>query len=952
MNPDRIFFNRVLPWSDGTPWFNLHFTDDKKRWLSRAYKTVDEMVKDLAWIKRQLYVRDIYCCMSSQTISTQKVSANGYTWWKGERSIQGAVELKSLFLDIDVKPGAYATTEEAIDALQAFMTATGLPRPTIIVATGGGGLHVHWVLDRALKVAEWLPLANALKQACKQHGFKTDDAVTADAARILRVPDTTNWKYPSKPVARLSGSVVPNDYPVDYIAGKLAVYMLASAAGVNRPTPPPPGGATVHPFPSGLNADMTGGMFNFDEYEDAAKFILGTGAFGRNKDGGDYYNVLDFAYASTWAAATYPEHAEKLEALFKDISAAVPDRSPEEANKRWAYEMERTPKRIADGGAMKTTATIFKMARDLGWPGYYPKPSPGATNDLPPGYTRQPDGTIWGSRVDKAGLSIPFEVAPYPMDQAWLSDEPALNFVTVIKRKTRTIFLLTKDAVRKDTMNSALGGQGFMIPTKRADAFQEFVVAWITQLQTLNRSSHAPAFGWVPGGGFAFNGVVHTAGAPSHAGRPDDIIGKHYEPAGSPKPWFDISARIISEQRPDLNAIIASAFAGPLVKFTGQEGLLMSACSQESGIGKTVALRIAAAVWGHPINSAQTLDDTQNSVVRKLGEVRHLPVYWDEIKSENQAEKFVNIAFMLSGGREKSRLTQSAASRTFGSWETILVACSNDSIAETISSVQKSSTAGALRLFEFRVTPPAQEPPDVATVSSMVSDLKENHGHAGEIYAAYLGSNQDTVAKQVKDACEKLTAKFAVPAEERFWVAIVATLFVGAQLANGLGLTSINELELLQFLRRQWLMMRTSTATTESDLRNPANVAGVLSRFLRDMRAQHTVYTDRIWAGRGRPKNGDIAVKRSPDNLREIKVQIGKDDKQLRVAAIDLGEWMKRQKISAQALSMYFAKTFNMSLTTACLASGTEFATGQMKCYNFDLSDPAMAGFFDGIDLT
>ena len=133
------------------------------------------MVTDLAWIKRQTYVRDIYCCMSSQTIPTQKVSANGYTWWKGERSKEGALELKSLFLDIDVKKGAYADTEAAIDALQAFMTATGLPRPTLIVLTGGGGLHVHWVLDRALKVAEWLPLANALKNARKQHGLITDE---------------------------------------------------------------------------------------------------------------------------------------------------------------------------------------------------------------------------------------------------------------------------------------------------------------------------------------------------------------------------------------------------------------------------------------------------------------------------------------------------------------------------------------------------------------------------------------------------------------------------------------------------------------------------------------------------------------------------------------------------------------------------------------------------------
>ena len=129
----------------------------------------------------------------------------------------------------------------------------------------------------------------------------------------------------------------------------------------------------------------------------------------------------------------------------------------------------------------------------------------------------------------------------------------------------------------------------------------------------------------------------------------------------------------------------------------------MSACSQDSGAGKTVALRIAASVWGHPIHSTQSLDDTHNAVIHKLGQVRNLPVYWDEVKGEDQAEKFVNIAFALTGGRGKARMTQQITVRATGSWETMLVACSNDSIAESISSVQKSSLAGEMRVFEFQV---------------------------------------------------------------------------------------------------------------------------------------------------------------------------------------------------------------------------------------------------------
>jgi hypothetical protein len=951
VNSDRIFFSRVLPWGDGSAWFNVVFFDDKKPKPfvhSRAYKTIDEMMAGLAWIKRQPYVRDIYACMSSQTVSEQRVSANGFTYMKGVRSIQGAFELKSLFLDIDVKKGAYATTADAFVALKAFMAATGLPRPTIIVLTGGGGLHVHWVLDRALKVAEWLPLAEALKAACKQHGLITDEGVTADAARILRVPDTVNHKYPSKPVAQLGPTVVPNDYPVAYIAGKLAAYTPATTAGVNRPT------ATIHQFPSGLNSDLSGGMagdgtFVFDEYEDASKFLLGKGVFGRTKDGGDYHKFLEFLFATAWAATAYPVLRDKLEALFKDTHNAVPDRDPRLADSRWDDEMNRLPGKLLSGAPVITPKTIFKMALDLGWTKPKPPPPPpGTTTDLPPGYTRQPDGKIWGAKVDKLGLSIPFEVAPYPMDHAWLSDEPALNFVTTIRKKVHTIFLLNKDASAKQTMNGALYGQGFMIPPKKVDVFQEFIVAWITHLQTLNRSSHAPAFGWAPGGGFAFAGKVH--GTNASAGHADDVVGRHYEPTGGIQPWKDLASRIMGEGRHDLNAIIASAFAGPLVRFTGQEGLLMSACSQDSGAGKTVALRIAASVWGHPIHSTQALDDTHNAVVHKLGQVRNLPVYWDELQTEDHAKKFVAVAFALTGGRGKARMTQQITVRAVGSWETMLVACSNDSIAESFSSVQKSSLAAELRVFEFQVI--KRPTTDVGTVSAMVNALKDNHGHAGLEYATYLGSNQAKVEKLVQDAFNKLMVKMNAPAEERFWAATVASLWIGAHIADDQGIISLDVKGLLDFLCAQWARMRTSSTTSEGNIGNIDNLSSVLGRFLRDMRVRHTLHTDRIWASASRPKNGDIKVIQSTNTFVTAKVQIGKQDKQLRVAQVDLGKWMREEGLSNQAYNASFKKAFNMKDRVANIGSGTDYATGQMRCWDFDLSDPAMAAFFDGISLS
>ena len=83
---------------------------------------------------------------------------------------------------------------KAAEALSGFILATGLPKITVVVSSGSGGLHAYWVLNETFPVAAWKPLAGALVRAAQKHGLKCDTQVTIDAARILRVPETFNCK--------------------------------------------------------------------------------------------------------------------------------------------------------------------------------------------------------------------------------------------------------------------------------------------------------------------------------------------------------------------------------------------------------------------------------------------------------------------------------------------------------------------------------------------------------------------------------------------------------------------------------------------------------------------------------------------------------------------------------------------------------------------------------------
>lgn len=109
------------------------------------------------------------------------------------RKVDNAGYVRSFFLDMDCGTGKpYADQAAAAQALAEFIKTTGLPRPTIV--NSGGGLHVYWPLTEDVPAVKWTPLAKAFKRLCVNNNLHADPAVTADCARILRIPGTHNFK--------------------------------------------------------------------------------------------------------------------------------------------------------------------------------------------------------------------------------------------------------------------------------------------------------------------------------------------------------------------------------------------------------------------------------------------------------------------------------------------------------------------------------------------------------------------------------------------------------------------------------------------------------------------------------------------------------------------------------------------------------------------------------------
>ena len=84
-------------------------------------------------------------------------------------------------------------------------------------------MHVYWLLDESIKVDEWVPVAERLKKLCKEHGLLADPAVTADAARVLRVPETHNHKSDPPTEVGYFGTYIPEPITLEEFSGLLGM---------------------------------------------------------------------------------------------------------------------------------------------------------------------------------------------------------------------------------------------------------------------------------------------------------------------------------------------------------------------------------------------------------------------------------------------------------------------------------------------------------------------------------------------------------------------------------------------------------------------------------------------------------------------------------------------------------------------------------------------------------
>lgn len=968
----KLYLARVLPWpqaNEAPAWINIHWTFkkpdmDRAMWGGKAVKSVNEAVRAIEYALTQPATHDIYVCMSSQREANEKVSATGFKYYTPIRNQANAVALKSLFLDIDVKGGEHGYTDliEAAVALEGFLAQTGLPKPSAMVASGGG-LHVYWTFDRALMPAEWAPLAYALAEATKQHGLKCDTQCTIDSARVLRVPDTLNRKNPTPRRVKLLKPGQGHDYTVDRLARSLDPYRTLA-----EPELPP---RTPIVGESELCMGIDRGNSAPAKIEDVAKEC----AFIRDalsRGGIDYTNpmwnltTLISVFCDNGRAAAHKMGASHPGYTVESTDQLYDRKEKEVASKGLGWPACKT---ISGSGctacqsckhfsAGKSPLNFGRVTPTVTQPVIPALPTAVTQHDLPKGYVRGQDGTISQQLITPDGQTEYFQLLPYKMERPWLQKNPRiLHFTSTTDFGRDEMISIPLEMIGAMDMRKELQKQGLMLPTvaKEVGAVSHFLKSWTQKLQQSKESVDSSPFGWhVSKGnvaGFVYAGELWTPNGSSPSACPDPTLARHYAPSGQANKWEDAAKLITDQKRPALEAILASAFAGPLVRMTGREGCILASYSTDSGIGKTTAMRIAQAVWGDPARALQGLNDTQNYVMGKLGQLNSIPLYWDEIKTHENVKKFVELTFTVTGGREKGRMNRNVQLREPGVWQTLVVSASNESILDYVMQGTKTTAAGILRIFEYVVPPTLTDlgKIDSSDASRKVAALNDHYGNVGLKYARWLGANYDRIDKEVAAYLKDLNSTVTADNEERYWLAVIAVTCMGARYANELGFTEFDEDELRLFMLNELQTMRQMRSQQPVDMSKDANVSAVLAQMLNQWRATNTLKTNRIHIGRGKPAHGSIQVLNTDiSRLSQINVHVGMDDKIVRISSYKMTEWLVEHGYSRHTFMGALKKQFpNTKDVNGRLGSGTTYAGATEYLVEIDLAGSPDINFID-----
>jgi hypothetical protein len=718
-----------------------------------------------------------------------------------QRTQSNVAWVKSFWLDIDCGEGKpYANQQEGLEALNQFRETTKLPEPYIV--NSGNGLHIYWLLDRHIESADWSPVAKRLKQACGKFGLEADPSVTADEARILRVPYTLNFKDREHPKDVLvqtraepvkfedfKGALDALDMPVIKTREKLDVSQMSDLAKAMM-------GNKQSRFSTIVRKSVKGGGCN------AIKHIV-------TKQDDTDEPLWRAGLSIAWCCVDRETAIHKMSSKHPDYSPEVTIEKASLTKGPYTCEtFKRDYPDLCEGCTLSITspiqigAEIARAPEVIEGDGSIQTQVTQSIAFKPPfPYFRGKNGGIYIEGNDADGEKIDELVYDHDLfASARLMDpndgECIVWHLTLPMDGEREFLLPLADMTSPDGFKKVLGKRGVAANKRQWNQLMDYTIRYTRELQMTQKAQDARLqFGWnTTNTEFTVGDRVYVKGKtePEHnyASSTTANIIKFFDMKGSLSDWTKMINRLNVKGDEALQIHALAGFAAPLMKFSGIDGCVINLVSNKSGTGKTTAGKIGLSVFGNPKRTILTKKDTQAAKYHRMGVMNNLFVLSDEMTNAT-AEEISDEIYGSSQGRGRNRMNSNSNTERENSatWATIHGTSSNASFMDKLSKHKARADGEMMRLIEYKVKSKGEE------LYDPIFDMLETescYGVAGHVWAQWLVDNADTLHELVIVVRTRLRKRVGHNNSERFYINGYACIIAAGKASRDLGLHCID----------------------------------------------------------------------------------------------------------------------------------------------------------------
>lgn len=914
------------------------------------------------------------------------------------RTMENSHGFRSLFLDLDCGEGkTYATQADAIRALKATLTATGMPLPTLV--SSGYGIHCYWRLDKDITPASFDMMSGVLHAMVVHTGLDADASVTMDRARILRPINTMNYKRSvGMPVTLLHDGQVNS---LNGITGILAAYVRQHRI---RPATPKKAaekvpsamaelrrmvgndeqfGAVmghVMEVPRDKNADMIisqcaqvreGGVGTYSSWFHMLS-VMNCCPNGREKahtlsspypgfnetEFNDKYNEVEYNSNGPASCKSFDRERPGMCKNCPHFGRIV---GPAELGRGHiipAVNVQEETAKAAEPQVIEQPVTEKKkmvVERISGW------------KFAAPGL-RQVDGKgIFVEYQDEDG-NMHVESTPIIESCIHLMYSVRVESSSVNQEVTYVFNISHRDEAPRQVR---LGAKDISEPKMKEWLFnaqilpvrnvKSMAVGMLTYLATLQRRvpqvDMRSEFGWnlakSTDGGQTRTFVIGERlltpkSVATDVALPDALSAYSMDKMdvkGTLDAWKAVPAFYKEHNIIWGQLGLCLGFAAPLMPQApgiAKNGIVNFWST--SGSGKTSLQHAINSIWGHPERQLMNVSSTGNSRFRTMGFRNNLPVCINEITNLSDVDLSETL-FQISEGREKERLGDGGKSfLSSGKWNTITIMSSNNTVFDKMQKMSSARDGEIKRVLEINVKKSGIKP---ELANRMLSSMQDNYGQAGQAFVQALLDNP-VLFDQISKAMDNWVNRHIDSQDERYWLNTGAAALVAGRIAKQLGLIDIDIDAVEKLILDSIEVMRGSMATASE------HVADLLPAFLRENHHQTLVVTHASPPPSEAQKTSYI-VSMPRDGA---AVRIEKDSNTCYIEAVRLREFAARYDITPDQLLVTLIDQGRVELergkvrkpkqVQVTMTKGCPNSTGtRVRCYKIHLDDEKVSGAND-----